>query len=360
MHLVTPTYGTLSKMCISPINLDSGDVVACRSCKLCKANRVKDYVGRCIAEQSTSDGTLAVTLTYAGDGPNTATLIYSDVQKFLKKLRKDGYKVRYIVAGEYGSNKGRAHWHIVLFFKGKVPDVEIEKTQYTFKYWDHGYSYFQKPDYKGFYYLMKYALKDQTNKQKVRTGHLSMSKKPPLGQAYFLRLAEKHVTQGLTPQDPFYSFPHIVDRDGKLQKFMLRGRSRDTFLQHFKTQYYKKYKMYPSESTFFNEWEDKTVREEVNLEDTFKSLKEEISLRKRAGLSYEPTIINCPNGCYLTVDRKEVSFTYCHGTHIKIEQQKEVEYPLWHTEKLDVQILSDLNLALSGRLENLIRGSKLP
>ena len=111
-------------MCITPNRLDDGTEVACRKCKLCKRNRVNDLVGRCIAESRYSKKTYAVTLTYANDaGVNAVTLVYKDVQDFMKRLRKR-YNVRYIVAGEYGTAKGRAHWHIILFFKDDYPEIK--------------------------------------------------------------------------------------------------------------------------------------------------------------------------------------------------------------------------------------------
>ena len=85
-------------MCITPNKLDDGTEVACRKCKLCNRNRVNDLVGRCIAESRYSKKTYAVTLTYANDaGVNAVTLVFKDVQDFLKRLRKR-FDVRYFVA----------------------------------------------------------------------------------------------------------------------------------------------------------------------------------------------------------------------------------------------------------------------
>nr|WP_157843942.1 hypothetical protein [Epibacterium ulvae] len=187
---------------------------------------------------------------------NAATLIYSDFQKFMKRLRIDGYKVRYIVAGEYGSQKGRAHWHAVLFFDGAAPemvdpwDIEESLNRSTpdwrfaqptgkycleqnmfWKYWPHGHVYFQRAEYKGFHYLLKYALKDQ--EQEVSQTHLAMSKKPPLGDAYFKEYAQRYVDHGLAPQDYFYSFADVYDAKRKRRKFYLQGRMREIFMDEF-------------------------------------------------------------------------------------------------------------------------------
>ena len=44
------------------------------------------------------------------------TLLYTDVQKFLKRLRK-AYKskLRYFIAGEYGEQTARPHYHMILY-----------------------------------------------------------------------------------------------------------------------------------------------------------------------------------------------------------------------------------------------------
>lgn len=43
-------------------------------------------------------------------------LLYEDVQKFLKRLRKAyGGKLRYFVAGEYGEQTARPHYHMILY-----------------------------------------------------------------------------------------------------------------------------------------------------------------------------------------------------------------------------------------------------
>jgi len=223
-------------MCIAPVKLDDGTEVGCRECWQCRKRRVNDYVGRCIAESKFSKKTYAVTLTYDGDqGVNAVTLIYKDVQDFLKRLRKK-HKCRYIVTGEYGSAKGRSHWHIILFFKDSWPEVTSNK-RVDWKYWKHGFSYFQEPDWKGFEYCLKYVLKDQTSRQS--DSHLAMSKKPPLGHEFFQQLAKQYVEQALVPQTYFYKFGDVRDYKNREKGFMMQGKTRENFME-----------------TFVNQWED--------------------------------------------------------------------------------------------------------
>ncbi len=244
-------------MCIRPNRLDDGVEVACRECWQCRKRRVDDLIGRCIAESKYSKKTYAITLTYAQDaGVNAVTLVYKDVQDFLKRLRKN-YKCRYIVAGEYGSAKGRAHWHIIVFFKDNVPDVQ-ENKRVQWKYWPHGFSYFQYPDWKGFEYALKYVLKDQTSRS--ADAHLAMSKKDmqwceqsqkmkmqgaPLGYQYFNWLADEYVRQGLAPQSYFYKFGGIRDYKNREKTFMMTGKTKENFMERFLQKWMEKYEADP-------------------------------------------------------------------------------------------------------------------
>lgn len=249
-------------MCLSPqILVDKKTKarvsVACRGCEVCRRNRKNDLIGRCLAEQSTASRSLAVTLTYAGDGPESVVLRYSDIQKMLKRLRKADFKVRYICAGEYGTKKGRAHWHAVLFFYGKSPDVYIAQGdndpagRINWEFWPHGFSYFQEPDASGFAYVTKYALKQDGNDGESRS--FSCSKKPPLGYRFFMRLADDIVERGLPVHSPEYAFAGVMDRNGKTRRYWLQGRMREKFLDRYYTMWRMQYGNEPPWSDFLLE-----------------------------------------------------------------------------------------------------------
>lgn len=221
-------------MCIRAVRLEDGTEVACRKCWQCRSNRVNDYVGRCIAEAQTSDYVLPVTLTYAGDVPGAAVLILSDFQKFMKRLRFAGYSVRYIVAGEYGSLRGRAHWHAVLFFKGKHPTVDLER-RINWKYWPHGFAWCDAPSPASYKYVLKYMLKDQS--QMVSVNKFSLSRNPVLGYDWIMKLADMHAEQGLVPRTFEYSFPD-VSFGQKRPVFWLQGKARELFLERFQVSWY--------------------------------------------------------------------------------------------------------------------------
>ena len=47
--------------------------------------------------------------------PEHGQLWKDELQRFFKRLRKGGYKFRYVASGEYGEKTRRPHFHIALF-----------------------------------------------------------------------------------------------------------------------------------------------------------------------------------------------------------------------------------------------------
>lgn len=232
-------------MCLNPGELADGTQVLCRKCWQCRYDRVNDWVGRCIAESRTAVATHAITLTYGrvddegnavewdGSGygqsfhPRAAVLTYSDVQKWLKYLRVEGYPLRYFVAGENGSKKGRAHWHVVAFWQKKVPPHELERN-FNEKHWRNGFSFWAERDFTAFRYNMKYILKNYDDE--YTQSHTGQSRVPPLGAAYFAQHAVEMARQGLPP-DAHYTFPEATRENGERYRFRLADRSLELFYE---------------------------------------------------------------------------------------------------------------------------------
>ena len=249
-------------MCISPRTLRDGTQVVCRECWRCRRARVDDVIGRCIAEMRTTPvGVHSVSLTYGRDRDESSVtygeaeheravvLTYSDVQKLMKLLRVNGYPCRYLVVGEYGSRKGRAHWHAIFFWTKRVPPGIVfgqnwrwarydEKTGQQAKgrygepaeFWPHGHTFWQQASYESFRYNLKYVLKDLSYEEFDRQAKKGQSKEPPLGTAYFDGLAKRYAEQGLAPQDGYYTFPEALRRSGERVRFRLGGRSEELFV----------------------------------------------------------------------------------------------------------------------------------
>lgn len=252
-------------MCASPIKLPNGFWVACKRCNWCKGNRVNDFAGRCVAEQQTSSGTLSLTLTYA-DSVSAGSLFYKDIQRMLYHLRADGYSVRYVCCGEYGEKKGRAHWHLLLFFKGEMPEFELA-SRFRWKYWKHGLAYAQFPDFDGIAYILKYTLKDDTSRAFHKV--LRLSKYPPIGHDYFQQLAQRLVDARLAMQSPEYSFAHCRLRTGVMRKFWLTGASRRDFLKAYVTKWREATGAEPPKHEFlWEEYFDPIARDEKLLSES--------------------------------------------------------------------------------------------
>lgn len=271
-------------MCEAPNKLPDGTLVACRECKQCSGRKIDDWTGRCIAESQAALRTFSITLTYGRDASNNpdhiraAVLTYSDVQKYFKRLRASGYVVRYFAVGEYGSEKGRAHWHLIVFYgdnshviaereehnalvaakqkrgkirpipDGPVPEHEIstrppgeklQEVRFSEAHWQHGWSCWEElldgydaSAARAVRYVCKYLQKGRLTDE-WQQNHMGLSKKPPLGDAYFRDLAQQHVLQGLSPQDLFYSYPDVLDAKGERKRFLLGGVTADNYLDYY-------------------------------------------------------------------------------------------------------------------------------
>lgn len=246
-------------MCIAPNILGDGTKTACHKCWQCRERAIADWTGRNIAEMKTAKACHAVTLTYGRDDANaeeherSVVLTYSDVQKFLYLLRRHGYPVRYFVAGEFGTKKGRAHWHIILYWQDRVPDNIPLRQNWLFArygedgkqaqdengdpayFWPHGWTYWQKVTPHTARYVCKYLQKGMGDD--AAQGKLQMSKYPPLGTEYFEQLAERYVKQGMAPQTLEYSFPGVRKREKNGRtvewEYMLTGRTAELFLDQY-------------------------------------------------------------------------------------------------------------------------------
>lgn len=273
----------LLDMCVEPgeLYLKGGRKISvpCRKCWLCIENRVDDWVGRCIAESKTAAATRSITLTYGRDEHGNAdhlraqVLTFSDVQKYFKLLRRHGYPCRYLAVGEYGSEKGRAHWHIVLFFKNEVPkhilapprEDREDDTPFRFmeRHWPHGWSFWEDCNAASIRYVCKYINKDMGELE--RQGHVSLSKKPPLGHDYFQQLAARYVEQGIAPQEPFYWFSDVrkyayEGDSGTPVKFHMRGVTLDNFLRSFILQWWKRHNCHPPISALVEDFTDRMAK----------------------------------------------------------------------------------------------------
>lgn len=250
-------------MCVNPGILPDGIEFACRKCWQCLEQKIDDWVGRCLAESRTAIAAHSMSLTYGRDEHGnedhfrSAWLTYSDVQKYFKLLRFDGYKFRYLVAGEYGSTKGRAHWHLIMFWQNKIPPHEMGRNFHN-KYWPHGHQFAEAVNAHSIRYVCKYIQKDVAKDE--RQASLHMSKKPPLGDTYFRDLAGKYVAQGLAPQNLIYRFPEVKDKKGRPKDFYMTATTAHNFLESYKAQWAARVGGHHPNSTVIEKHDDKIAR----------------------------------------------------------------------------------------------------
>lgn len=223
--------------------------VPCKQCWRCNKNRVDGYVGRAMAEANTSSVCCTLTLTYAPRSDLADKILHPrHFQLFMKQLRRSGHKVRYLVAGEYGDLKGRAHFHAILFFshleplgeRGVVPrykddypegitqddapfcrEIPQERMVHI-REWPHGHI---KADWsasqKSIRYVCKYILADDKN-----TAWFSLSKKPAIGAEWFARKAEKAKELGVLPS----SFNYLPPGADRQRPYYMTGATRRDYL----------------------------------------------------------------------------------------------------------------------------------
>lgn len=194
--------------------------VPCHCCWQCRADKVRNWVGKAMCEAQTSAAVDFVTLTYCDVKSKAARWVkqpvesekykrldYTDVQKYLKRIRKAGYKVRYIVAGEYGEQKGRAHWHILLFWQDKRPPRRaMHGNEWQDQFWRHGHVNYQRFDEAAARYVAKYLLKWDTVKEPTRKTVFRYSARPGIGFKWICdNWVQLHIDQRLAPQSPKYT-----------------------------------------------------------------------------------------------------------------------------------------------------------
>lgn len=232
---------------------------------------MQQLVGRCIAEGKYCAAANVVTLTYGTSNRvgnakvptlSASVLTYSDIQKYFKRLRKAGFIFRYVVAGEYGSMKGRAHWHIIFFWQHR-PDGGPVKPAHPeipwiggngVKWWHDpfwtlhedsakGYSHWDHFTYESARYVTKYIMKaeDDPNAQ----CEIHWSKHPILGAKFFRKYALRHVIEELPPTKPGkscrYSFEDVLDfKTGRPRVFIMHEAAKYYFLRKY-IQYFKLY-----------------------------------------------------------------------------------------------------------------------
>jgi len=204
-------------MCKNPRPMQYKDrqiSVACRKCEDCIKARKRHWIGRLMAEQQTCHSVWFMTLTIKGgyDNEDAYRLNYADIQKMFKRLRKAGYRFKYVAVGEYGGEENRAHYHVEIFWQDRPPPAEFNRRKgYEWEYWEKGNACIEIPRSQQACaaYIMDYM-----NKSNLQDSIMKYSKNPMLGQSYLLLYARKHAQKGLPlfPQGATFTVPNNISK----------------------------------------------------------------------------------------------------------------------------------------------------
>nr|CRY97222.1 hypothetical protein [uncultured prokaryote] len=214
-------------MCVSPVRVvdpASGGAeieVSCGKCGRCRWNRVNGFVGRALCESATSDWTACVTLTYRDSGSSAAHVIDKrHFQAFVRALRKRGHFFRYLAVGQYGTLRGRAHFHCILFGRGPAPEIP-HKENYVVDSWPHGHVFVDwSAGVEAVEYTCRYLFRPGV------PGWFSVSKKPPLGWFFWMARARDYYDLRVWPS----SFEYLPPGGFKGHSYFLTGAVRRDFV----------------------------------------------------------------------------------------------------------------------------------
>lgn len=238
-------------MCVKPVKVHQPVgpsflpvEVPCGRCWACLKNRQNDLIAKCIMEHMRSDWSYVLTLTYddAKLDPRrnqSEVLEPIDFKRFMARLRKK-FSVRYLVAGEYGSRKGRAHFHAALFGLGIPPQITLFQQRVYFDpfnkprkpAWPWGFTYAEPLTFRGIQYVAKYLTKAKDPRlirgDKHHQEWVSYSTRPPLGIYEVLALADRYADERVLPRTFRINPPGLGNVN---RRFQISGVSQHMFLE---------------------------------------------------------------------------------------------------------------------------------
>ena len=172
--------------------------VPCGKCAACLQNRRGEWTTRLKIELEDAISAFFITFTYNEDhltycdgGP---TLVKSDLQKFLKRLRKsiEPHKIRYYAVGEYGTRTIRPHYHIILF------NLPIDKIDNVRKAWcdkqgqEIGHIDVGTVTGGSIHYVTKYHINKNSSPDGLQPSFCLMSRQPAIGHRYVEKYGVNH------------------------------------------------------------------------------------------------------------------------------------------------------------------------
>jgi len=174
----------------------------CGRCTGCRLERSRQWATRCMHEASLYDENSFLTLTYSDENlPKDGSLVVSDYQDFMKRLRKKVYpkKIRYYHCGEYGEKFNRPHYHSLLFGhqfsdlklfsnKGQFPVFTSEELDGI---WQKGHAIVGDVTFESAAYVARYVMKKITGEKAEqhyagrKPEYTTMSRRPGIGKGWY-------------------------------------------------------------------------------------------------------------------------------------------------------------------------------
>ena len=152
--------------------------IACGQCLACRVRKAQEWSARLWLEWKCTDSpSCFLTLTYDEQHvPKDYSLKKEHYQLFLKRLRKSisPRKIRYYVAGEYGAEFKRPHFHIIIFGydfpDSKIPFANVFNrttckdyiSPEVAKLWPYGFHRISPLSDSCICYVCKYVIKKLT------------------------------------------------------------------------------------------------------------------------------------------------------------------------------------------------------
>lgn len=206
--------------------------IPCGKCTSCRLSYSRDWANRCMCEFKTSDNAYFLTLTYddahlqfapyvdpdTGECSTRPVLVPSDLQKFLKRVRKYcsdiGYRgQRFFACGEYGDEYLRPHYHMILYnvplqllegahlWPDSKPGAPLWTAPELSNLWPHGIVVYGDVTWSTCAYVARYVMKKRKGKdhkaqidaqnvlfpsQPWQDEFVRMSRRPGIGKMYYI------------------------------------------------------------------------------------------------------------------------------------------------------------------------------
>lgn len=196
--------------------------IPCGQCVGCRLERSRIWAVRCMAEKHLHKECCFLTLTYntAQSEQRQTDLVPKDFVDFMKRMREkiSPVKVRFFHCGEYGTEGGRPHHHVIIFGYDFAEDrklftlsngLPIYRSLTLEKLWPFGFSSIGDVTFESCAYVARYIMKKQTGKDAEdyykgkHPEYVTMSRRPGIGKGFYDLYG-----------DSLYARDQLVIRDG--------------------------------------------------------------------------------------------------------------------------------------------------